>query len=158
DRVKMANIAQTVNVLQAMVLTEEEEMILTPTYHVFDMYQVHHDATYLPLKLNSNKYKFDEEEIPAVTGSASMDKEGKVHITLTNADPDEAASVECYLQGDQELRFNRGEILTHSRMNAHNSFENPEQVTIQNFKNAEVNDGKIEVDLPAKSVVMIEFN
>lgn len=158
DKVKMANIAQTVNVLQTMVLTNEKKVILTPTYHVFDMYQVHHDATYLPLKLNSHHYTFDGNEIPAVTGSASMDKEGKVHITLTNADPSKATSVECYLHGNKELKFNQGEILTHSQMNAHNTFEEPEKVTIKSFNNAKINDGTIEIDLPAKSVVMLEFN
>ena len=157
DRVKMANIAQTVNVLQAMVLTEEDEMILTPTYHVFDMYQVHHDATYLPLKLNSHEYTFDGEEIPAVTGSASMDNEGRVHITLTNADPNKAVSVECFLDGEKELNFNSGHILTHSEMNAHNTFENPDKVTIQDFDNAEVQEDRIEINIPAKSVVMVEF-
>jgi len=133
-------------------------MILTPTYHVFDMYQVHHDATYLPLQLNSHKYTFDDNEIPAVTGSASMDKDGKVHITLTNADPNTAASVECFLDGEKEPKFNHGEILTHSNMNGHNTFENPRNVTIENFNNAEVKEEKIVIDLPAKSVVMLEFN
>ncbi|MCF8336071.1 MAG: alpha-N-arabinofuranosidase [Bacteroidales bacterium] len=157
DRVKMANIAQTVNVLQAMVLTREEQLIKTPTYHVFDMYQVHHDATYLPLKLISQDYEFKNKEIQAVTASASEDEDGKVHITFTNADPHNTASVECAPDGDRTLEFKRGEVLTHSQMNAHNTFEDPKKVTVREFNNAEVENGRIKVEVPAKSVVMVEF-
>ena len=99
DRVKMANIAQTINVLQAMILTDKEKMILTPTYHVFEMYTVHHDATLLPTELTCGDYQFEQEKIPAVNVSASRDKAGKIHVTLCNLDPNQPAALTCELQG-----------------------------------------------------------
>ena len=82
DRVKMANIAQTVNVLQALIFTEGEKMLLTPTYHIYDMYKVHHDATLLPLELDSPpEYSFDDQSLPSVQASASIDSEGRIHIS-----------------------------------------------------------------------------
>jgi len=87
ERVKMANLAQTVNVLQALILTDKEKMLLTPTYHVFDMYKVHHDATWLPLQVNTPDYVLGDVKVPAVNASASRDKNGAVHITLVNLDP-----------------------------------------------------------------------
>ena len=158
DRVKMANLAQTVNVLQAVMLTNDQKVILTPTYHVFDMYQVHHDARYLPVQLTGEDYEFNGKKIPAITASASRDDQGKVHITFTNAKPEEAVSVECHFQGTADLQFSQGQVLTHERMNAHNTFEKPENVVIKNFEDAQMDHGTLKVDLPAKSVVMVELN
>ena len=87
DRVKMANLAQTVNVLQSLILTDKDKMLLTPTYHIFDLYKVHQDAKYLPVKLNSPDYELDGKKIPAVSISASQDASGKIHISLVNLDP-----------------------------------------------------------------------
>ncbi len=86
QRVRMANLAQTINVLQAVILTKEEKMVLTPTYHVMEMYNFHQDATYLPLTLQSNKYEMGNEKLPAVSVSASKDKSGLIHISLVNID------------------------------------------------------------------------
>src|SRR5699024_12117069 len=83
DRVRIANIAQTVNVLQAMILTDGSRMLKTPTYHVFDFYRVHHDAMLLPLHLNSTEYAHDGESIPAISATASKDRSGATHITAT---------------------------------------------------------------------------
>src|ERR1019366_6761919 len=82
DRVKMANIAQLANVLQAMILTDKEKMILTPSYHVFEMYVPHQDATLLPSELQSAEYAFNDKMIPAVSASASRDRAGRIHVTL----------------------------------------------------------------------------
>src|SRR5947207_3761745 len=82
DRVRMANIAQMINVLQAMILTDKEKMVLTPTYHVFEMYTVHHDAKLLPSELQSADCESASDKIPQVNVSASRDKEGKIHISL----------------------------------------------------------------------------
>src|SRR5438105_12260299 len=87
DRVKMANIAQLINVLQAMILTDKEKSLLTPTYHVFDLYSVHQDAKLLPTSMQSAEYSFGSEKIRAVDVSASQDKEGKIHVTLCNLNP-----------------------------------------------------------------------
>src|SRR5690606_38993126 len=87
DRVRMANIAQTVNVLQAMVLTQNEKILLTPTYHVFDLYSVHQDATMVPVDVQSEQYALGDYSVPAVSASASVDQEGKLHITMSNVNP-----------------------------------------------------------------------
>src|SRR5699024_1904783 len=82
DRVKMANLAQTVNVLQALALTKRNKMLLTPTYYVFDLYKKHQDAILLPIKLESPDYELsDGEKIPAINGSASIDSTGKIHLS-----------------------------------------------------------------------------
>ena len=72
----MANLAQTVNVLQAVILTNEEKMMLTPTYHVMEMYNVHQDATMIPLTVQSNDYVFNNEKLKAISASASKDANG----------------------------------------------------------------------------------
>ena len=91
----MANIAQTVNVLQAMILTKGDEMVLTPSYYVFRMYKDHQDATMLPVDLESPKYSHGDNSIPALTASASRDADGILHLSLTNANPNESVSVSC---------------------------------------------------------------
>jgi alpha-N-arabinofuranosidase len=155
QRVKMANIAQTVNVLQAMVLTEGERMLLTPTYHVFEMYKVHHDATLLPLSLTCDQYSFGGESIPAISVSASRDKDGKVHISLCNLDADNGADISCELRGIEAARV-RGRVLTAPVMNAHNTFDAPETIRPASFEGAKLKDGELSINLPSKSVVVIE--
>ena len=99
DRVQMANIAQTINVLQSIILTEGERMILTPTYHVFNMYKVHQDANLLQLDINSPEYIYNGESIPQVNASASINNENKIHISLCNMNPHESANINCQLRG-----------------------------------------------------------
>ena len=99
DRVKMANIAQVVNVLQAMILTDEDRMLLTPTYWVFEMYKVHQDATRLPVRLASPDYEFDGKKIPALSVSASRDKAGVVHVSIVNAHATAPVKLDCELKG-----------------------------------------------------------
>ena len=87
DRVRMANLAQTVNVLQALILTKGHQMLLTPTYHVFDLYKVHQDAKLLPLQISAAPdYTVDGQKLPALNVSASLDSTGAVHISLVNLD------------------------------------------------------------------------
>jgi alpha-N-arabinofuranosidase len=156
DRVKMGNIAQTVNVLQAMVLTEGEKMLLTPTYHVFKMYTVHHDATLLPTELNCSDYTFGDAKIPSVNVSASKDSRGKIHITLCNLDPENPAMLNCELKGCNATKVT-GQILTHEDINAHNTFEKTEVIKAQSYKNASIKGKILKVALPAKSVVALEI-
>jgi alpha-N-arabinofuranosidase len=154
DRVKMANIAQTVNVLQAMILTREDEMILTPTYHVFDFYTVHHDATLLPLTLDRGTYTFEGESIPAVSASASRDAEGRVHLTLANLDPHHEHPIVASIRGLDATSVS-GRILTADAMNAHNTFETPETIVPASFDGAHLSGEDLTIDLPAKSVVVL---
>jgi len=154
DRVKMANIAQTVNVLQAMILTKDEKMILTPTYHVFEMYKVHHDATLLPIELQCGDYQFGNETIPAINVSASKDKSGNIHITLCNLDPKKSARLACQLQGTDAKEIS-GRALTADAMTAHNTFDKPEVVRPAAFDNFQLKGNILTVTLPSKSVVLL---
>ncbi|MDZ7342858.1 MAG: alpha-N-arabinofuranosidase, partial [candidate division KSB1 bacterium] len=157
DRVKMANIAQTINVLQSMILTKGSEMVLTPSYYVFKMYKVHHDATYLPLDISCENYSHGGNSIPAVSASASKDKNGLIHITLSNCNPNRALTVTCELRGIKQAKFKRGEIITGERMNSFNDFGQPEQVNIKSFSEVKIRDNVLTIQLPAKSVVMVEL-
>lgn len=156
DRVRMTNIAQTINVLQAVILTKEDKMVLTPTYHVFDMYKVHQDATLLPLELKSADYVFEKDRIPAVNMSASKDMAGKIHITLCNLDPQNANLIAVDLRGSKPAKV-MGRILTAGAMNAHNTFENRDAVKPSDFSGAKITAAGLEVRLPSKSVVVLEL-
>ena len=156
DRVQMANLAQTVNVLQAVVLTDEEKMILTPTYWVFHMYKVHQNATLLPISFTSNKYKQGNREIDAVSVSASKDESGKIHITLVNTDLKNEQKIDTQLLGTKAKRVN-GQILTTDKIDDHNSFENPSKVNVKDFKGASLSNGNLSITLPPSSVVMLEL-
>jgi alpha-N-arabinofuranosidase len=156
DRVKMAQLAQTVNVLQALILTKDEQMILTPTYHVFDLYKVHHDAKLLPVEFTSPDYTFEGESIPALNASASQDENGAVHLTLVNLDPHNAVPVNATLDG-VEWRTVTGTILTSGEFTDVNTFENPEVVQTADFKEARRQRGALTLEVPAKSIVMLEL-
>jgi len=153
DRVQMANIAQTVNVLQAVILTEGAEMVLTPTYHVFNMFKVHQDADYIELNYDSPKYKMDNEEIPQVVATAST-KDGVLHISLCNLDPHNDIDVNVELRGNQYKEVS-GTILTAPAINSYNSFENKNVVAPQNFDGAKLTNDGLVISLPTKSVVTV---
>ncbi|QYM77737.1 alpha-N-arabinofuranosidase [Horticoccus luteus] len=154
DRVAMANIAQTVNVLQAVLLTDGANMIRTPTYHVFEMYKVHQGATTLHLDLTSPDYTYGGQRIPAVSASASRDAAGNVHLSLVNTDPHEAVTVTCRLVGLAPHDI-AGRVLTAPAMNAHNTFAQPEVVVPQPFHDATLSGENLTINLPSKSVVVL---
>ncbi|HEY7088982.1 MAG TPA: alpha-N-arabinofuranosidase [Tepidisphaeraceae bacterium] len=157
DRVAMANIAQTINVLQAMILTDKEKMILTPTFHVFEMYKVHQDATLIPVEMNSPEYKFEQKSVPALSASCSKDKDGKLHLSLVNIDPNRPANVSAKLSGATAGKVS-GRVITAATLNAHNTFEQPDAVRSGPFDGAKVSaGGQISAVLPAKSVVVLEI-
>src|SRR5262249_19088853 len=122
-------------VLQAMILTDKEKMLLTPTYHVFEMYTVHHDAKLLPAELQSADYEFGSDKIPTVNVSASKDAAGKIHVTLCNLNPNVPAEVTCELQGAQVKQIT-GRVLTAPEITAHNPFEQTESVKPVEFTGA----------------------
>jgi alpha-N-arabinofuranosidase len=155
DRVRMASIAQTNNVLQAMILTKGEKMIITPTYHTFEMYKVHQGAKYLPSDIVCNPYKNGSETLASISASASKDKTGKIHISICNLNPEVPAELECSLEGFKAQKVT-GRVLTADVMNAHNTFEKPNAVMPAEFKNVEIKDGKILATIPSKSVVVLE--
>lgn len=155
DRVHMANIAQTVNVLQAMILTEGEKMLLTPTYHVFDMFKVHQDATRVDLHLDTELYEMNGEQLPKLSASASKDGEGRLHVTLCNLDHEQAADVPLELRGYAEAKNVAGVVLTADKLQAHNTFEQPDAVKPVAFDGFVKRDNGWHVKLPAKSVVRL---
>ncbi len=154
DRVRMANIAQTVNVLQAVILTDGPKMLLTPTYHVFEMFKVHQDAKLLPVTLQSETYAFGDESIPALNASASRDAEGTVHVSLCNLDPHRPLEVDVTVHGLAATQVS-GRILTDAEMAAHNTFDEPNRVRPARFDGATLRPGGMTVRLPAKSVVVL---
>lgn len=156
ERVKMAAIAQMVNVLQAMLLTDGARMVKTPTYWVFDLYVPWQGATSLPVTLDSPWYHKDEVAIPAISVSAVRDTAGAVHVALVNANPNRALPVTVDLDGVQASGAS-GRILTAGAMDAHNSFDAPDVVAPAAFDGASVSGGKLSVTLPAKSVVVLKL-
>lgn len=157
DRVKMTNIAQMINVLQAMILTKKEQMVLTPTYYVFRMYKVHQNATLIPIKLTCRDFKNGDEAIPSINASASKDSNGKIHITITNLDPNAENPVTIDL-GTIKSAAITGEVLTALEMNSFNDFGVPEKVKTQKFTQFKLNGNQLQVVMPSKSVVSIEIS
>jgi alpha-N-arabinofuranosidase len=157
DRVKGANIAQIVNVLQSVILTKDDKMVLTPTYHVFRMFSVHQNARLLNIDLTCESYTNGEKEIPSVTASASVDNEGKVHISLANLNPDKEITVTCPIVGETYKKVS-GELLTSPEMNSFNSFEKPDVVKPVGFTGFTIKDGILTVKMPSKSVVVLELD
>lgn len=156
DRVRMANIAQTVNVLQAMVLTEGEKLLLTPTYHVFEMYKVHQDATRLPVELETSDYEHGDKSMPALSVSASRDSEGVVHVSIVNADAKNTVSFRGELEGIDATRVT-GRVLTAQELDTHNTFDAPEQLVPTAFNGATLSDGELRLDAPPRSVLVLEL-
>ena len=156
-RIKMANIAQLVNVLQSMLLTNDEQIVKTPTFYVFKMYKVHHEATLLPINVKCQDYKYDGNTLPSISASASEDSTGKIHISLANIDPDNNRNVEIDLRGSKPLGTGNGEIITSQHMNDYNDFGKPEKVDIKNFSDFHLQNNILILNLPSKSVVTVEL-
>jgi alpha-N-arabinofuranosidase len=157
DRVRMANIAQTVNVLQAMILTDKEKMLLTPSYHVFEMYSVHQEATMVPCNVQSERYEHAGYSVPAVSASASVDGNGKLHITLSNANPHKDVAVNVFVRGLRGSQV-QGRVLQGSKMDAHNTFDNPNAVQPTGFNGAKLTADGLEITMPKMSVVVLEVS
>ncbi|MCC8095997.1 MAG: alpha-N-arabinofuranosidase [Tannerellaceae bacterium] len=156
DRLKMTNIAQIVNVLQSMILTNGPQMVVTPSYHIFEMFKVHQDAIHLPLDLVCDiETVRDNREVPMLSVSASKNKEGVIHLTLANIDLDQANEVTLDLQSHKTATVN-GRILTAASMNDHNTFENPELVKPTAFHGAKIEKGQLKINMPPKSIVVLE--
>lgn len=152
-RVRMANIAQTVNVLQAMALTRGPELVLTPTYHVFEMYRVHHDATALPVDVEC-EWTSGEFRVPLLHASASRDSKGRTHISACNLDPEAAHDVLCTLVAEPAHEAS-GRVLTGESITAHNTFEAPETIVPAPLPGVAVEDGAVRLRLPPRSVAVI---
>lgn len=158
DRIKMANIAQMVNVLQALILTKDDKMVLTPTYHIYDMYKVHQDAQNLPVEVLSPNFTFQFQSLPALSVSASKDKNGAIHVSLVNIDPRNDIDASIALKAiSNTAKVVSGSILTGADVAACNTFENPNVIVPANFKEAKMSKGQLTMVVPAKSVITVEI-
>jgi alpha-N-arabinofuranosidase len=155
DRVRMANLAQCVNVLQAVILTDKAKMILTPTYYVMQLYSVHQDAQLLPITIKSPLYTYNGETLPALSASASKDKKGLIHISLVNVDSKKVNTVEIDLNG-LGIKSVSGMIINSSKLQDFNSFDSPTKIQPIVFKGFEIKKGKLTVNVPPFSVIMLE--
>ena len=155
DRVKMANIAQMVNVLQAVILTEGERMAKTPTWHVFDLYKHHQDAELIESSIETKEVGLEEKYmVPNLSESVSLGKDGKLHVTVTNASLTENAAIEGYF-AETPVQSVKGRILT-NEMHAHNTFEQPDTVHTVEFNDFTVEGNKVCFTIPACSVLHLE--
>ena len=156
DRVKMANLAQIVNVLQAVILTDGERMIKTPTYHVFDLYKEHQDAELLDSSIETEEIGTDAWKVPNLQESVSLGRDGRIHVTLNNLSVEKDYEIEAVFAGT-EIRAAEGRILT-NEMHAHNTFEKPDLVHPESFDRVKVNGDKIVFTIPACSVLHLALD
>ncbi len=155
DRVKMANIAQMVNVLQAVILTEGEKMVKTPTWHAFNLYKYHQDGELVESSVETKEVGLEEKYmIPDLTESVSLGKDGRLHVTLTNASLTDSADMEAVF-AETPVKSVKASILT-GDMKAHNTFEAPDQVHSAEFTAVSVNGNKVSFTAPACSVLHLE--
>jgi len=153
DRVRGANIAQMINVLQAMVLTEQEKMVLTPTYHVFKMYVPFQDATLVPVRFEAGSYVQGDVTLPRLDALAARDAAGKLWLAVTNLDPNRPAAVEARLAGVTP-KSAAGETLTAPKVDSVNGFDAPSSVAPKPFT-ARVQGPSLLLTLEPKSVTVI---
>ena len=154
-RVKMANLAQTVNVLQAVILTDQEKMIKTPTFHVLKMYKIHHDARLVPVAFQSPPYKLGKETLPAISISASQKTDGTLNLSLVNIDPKKSHSLQLNLKNMEATDF-LATILTSAKLQDHNSFEENEKIKPEDFKNFKLKKGILNLEIPPFSVITFQ--
>ncbi len=154
DRVRMANLAQIVNVLQSIIFTDGDKMMLTPTYHIFDMYKVHQDATLLPSSTTTPKIENGAFKADQVSASASRDKDGVIHVSLANLDLNKKATVKVDVRGFKAKAVADAQVVTAKNIADYNTFENPDKIELAGFDGAKVGkDGVVTVTMPAMSVV-----
>lgn len=155
DRVKMANIAQMINVLQAMIMTRGERIVLTPTYHVFRLYVPFEDATFLPVRLDAGVYSSGSANLPRVDAIAARDGQGRVWLAAVNLDAHDSVTLHLITSG-REARAAVGEVLTAARVDSVNTFEAPDLVKPIPLSAQRTPQGP-ELTLPSKSVAVVEI-
>ena len=149
DRIKMANIAQTINVLQAVALTDGEDMLLTPTYHIFKMYKDHQENTLLGSYITTPNLA-DKGTLPKLIESASVKEDGTIIATVVNTSADESADIHCQI-ADFNLKDLSAEILT-GDIHDYNSFENKNVAYTKAFSDYEILADGFKTTIPPCSV------
>jgi len=155
DRVRMANIAQMINVLQAMILTDKEKMVLTPTYHVYKMYVPFQDATFVPVAFNAGAYVHGDISLPRADAIAAKDATGRLWLEITNLDPNRSIEIEVTLAGST-AKSAVGETLTAPKVDSVNTFE-AQNAVVPKPVSATVQGGKLTLKLDPKSVTVISI-
>ena len=153
DRVRMANIAQMINVLQAMIITDKEKMVLTPTYHVFKMYLPFQDAIFVPVTFDAGTYTHGDIRLPRLDAIAAKDASGKLWLEITNLDPEESVEIEAELAGIQ-VKSAAGEMLTAPEVDSVNSFGAPNAVAPKPVA-VKAQGGRLALKLEPKSVTVV---
>jgi alpha-L-arabinofuranosidase len=156
ERVRMANIAQMINVLQAMIMTDKEKMVLTPTYHVFKMYVPFQDATSVPVTFDAGTYKNGDITLPRVDAIAAKDTKGKLWLAITNLDPNQAVEIDASVSGIN-AKSASGETLTAPQVDSVNTFDAPNTVAPKAIS-AKAEGGKLVLTLPPKSVTVVSVD
>jgi alpha-N-arabinofuranosidase len=156
ERVRGANIAQMINVLQAMIMTDKEKVVLTPTYHVFKMYVPFQDATFIPVTFNAGTYKNGDITLPRVDAIAAKDTSGKLWLELTNVNPNNAVEIEVSVTGIN-ANSATGETLTASKVDSVNTFDAPNAVKPKSMS-AKAQNGKLTIKLDPKSVTVLSIS
>ena len=165
DRVRMANIAQMINVLQSVILTEGDRMLKTPTYHIFHMYRHHQGGTLLQSSLTGlsdldvsdlpGTGEKAPKTLPRVTESVSQ-KDGIITVTLSHLCHDQSQALEIRLSEKTSFRLLSADLVT-GALCQHNSFDRPEEVTQQPFTDYRLQEGSLHVTLPPASVVCLRI-
>ena len=156
DRVRMANIAQMINVLQAMIMTDKEKMALTPTYYVFKMYVPFQDATFIPVTFDAGKYTHGDVTLPRVDAIAAKGTDGKLWLEITNVDPNRSVDIDLTTIG-MTARSVAGETLTAPKVDSVNTFEKPNTVVPKPIS-AKAQNGKLILKLEPKSVTVVSVS
>ncbi|MFA9381829.1 MAG: alpha-L-arabinofuranosidase C-terminal domain-containing protein, partial [Acetanaerobacterium sp.] len=156
DRVVMANLAQMVNVLQSVILTEGEKIILTPTYHVFDLFKAHQDATLVDSFIETKQIGEGDSLVPNLSQSVSISKDNEMHITIANLSVTESYPVNTALVGYAAKKVN-ARIIT-GEMHAHNTFENKNTVGIKSFSDYNITSDGLDFTIPPCSVLAFTIN
>ena len=156
DRVRGANIAQMINVLQAMIMTDKEKMVLTPTYHVFKMYVPFQDATFIPVTFSAGTYVNGDISLPRIDAIAAKDSSGKLWLELTNVDPDKTVEIEASVAG-LNAQSASGETLTAPKVDSVNTFNTPNTVTTKPAT-VKTQNGKVTIKLDPKSVTVVAIS
>ena len=156
DRVKMANLAQIVNVLQAVILTEGDKIVKTPTYHVFDIYKYHQDAELIFSDIDIKMIGVENEwQVPNLTESVSITSDGVLHLTMTNLSAEESFDIDAEIIGKKPEKV-LGEIVT-GEIHAKNTFDEPECVVVRKYDGAQITEKGIRFIIPASSVLHLEL-
>ena len=153
DRVRGANIAQMINVLQSMILTDNKKMVLTPTYYVFKMYVPFQDATFVPVTFNAGTYTHGGITLPRVDAIAAKDKAGKLWLAITNIDPDQPVEIDASVVGGS-VKSATGETLTAPKVDSVNTFDAPDAVVPKPIS-ANLEGDKLTLKLQPKSVTVV---